>query len=242
MSKFKIVPTLALALLATGCNLTVTKNEGGNVYSESDTINCGTRCEINASSPQNKALTAKPDAGYYFVGWSGACTGTEPCLVQISSTSGNKSVIATFSKIGSIAEAIKASEANGSAPVLNRDDTVTGPDTDNNGVRDDIDTYINSLPDTDPQKAAMRQSSAALNAVMTVDTTSKAAVEAIKSKIPNAVSCLYERYDETTAHKKVLEMEKLMVNTKIRFQAYEKYNTALSGSTFSMPQGDGCEN
>jgi len=38
-------------------------------------------------------VTATPAAGYVFSGWSGACTGTGPCVVTMSA---NKSVTANF--------------------------------------------------------------------------------------------------------------------------------------------------
>ena len=52
----------------------------------------------------------------------------------------------------SVREALLKMDADGTAPKLNRDADVAGPDVDGNGVRDDLDAYINSLPDTEPQK------------------------------------------------------------------------------------------
>lgn len=48
----------------------------------------------------------------------------------------------------SVREALLKMDADGTAPKLNRDADVAGPDVDGNGVRDDLDAYINSLPDT----------------------------------------------------------------------------------------------
>ena len=39
-------------------------------------------------------LTARPDAGSDFTGWSGACTGTGPCLIYMYSQ--NVSIVAKF--------------------------------------------------------------------------------------------------------------------------------------------------
>jgi hypothetical protein len=141
-----------------------------------------------------------------------------------------------------MAEAIKASEATGRTPSLNRDATVSGPDTDGNGVRDDIDAYIASLPDTTPQKSALKQESAVLSKALTVDLTSQTALLEVSRQMGAASACTHSKYDSATASKKSLEMEKLTVNTKIRFDAYVKFSKALSGTTFVLPQGDGCAN
>lgn len=84
-----------LAILA-GCNLTVTKTEGGKVSSESGAIDCGEICGISSNSKRTEILTANAETGFVFKGWEGACTGTETCTVSISNTSGNKTVHAVF--------------------------------------------------------------------------------------------------------------------------------------------------
>lgn len=142
----------------------------------------------------------------------------------------------------SVADAIIAADQSGALPALNRDNTIAGPDADHNGVRDDIDAYINTLADSPTQKAALRQTSAALSNAMTVDITNQGAVLDASKMIANAAACAHARYDSATASKKNAEMEKLTINTKQRFQAYENFSTAMSGTTFVLPQGNGCAN
>lgn len=141
-----------------------------------------------------------------------------------------------------MAEAITASEAAGNTPTLNRDATVSGPDTDGNGVRDDIDAYIATLPDTAAQKSALKQKSSVLSKAMTVDLTNQTALLDVSRQMGAAAACNHSKYDPATAIKKGAEMEKLTVNTKQRFDAYAKFSKALSGTTFVLPQGDGCAN
>jgi hypothetical protein len=141
-----------------------------------------------------------------------------------------------------VAEALQAADKSGDYPALNRDTTIAGPDTNNNGVRDDIDAYIASLPDTAPQKAALEQASAAITTAMTADATNQNALTDASRKIANASACIHARYDSTTASSKNAEMEKLTVNTKERFTAYGNFSAAISGTSFVLPQGDGCEN
>lgn len=139
-----------------------------------------------------------------------------------------------------IATAIKAADENGSLPQLNRDETISGTDNDNNGVRDDIDAYITSLPDTPAQKNVLKQSAVALGNALKVDTTNRNALLEVSAQISAASWCRHNQYDTATASKKSAEIEKLMINTKIRFMAYDKFNAALSGTTSVSPQGDGC--
>jgi len=132
----------------------------------------------------------------------------------------------------------------GSLPILNRDNTVAGSDMNANGVRDDIDAYIASLPDSAPQKAALTQVSSALTTAMTVDVTNQNALNIAMSKITNSVTCINSRYNTATnitmgTDKRHL-IRKLTINTKLRFLAFEKFNTAMSGKVFSLPQGSGC--
>lgn len=145
-------------------------------------------------------------------------------------------------KAKSVADALKMMDQNGDAPQLNRDSTVAGPDADANGVRDDIDAYIGSLPDTAPQKAALRQCSAALRNTMLADMTDQSVKIDAARKIANSVACVFSRYGAATGAKRVYEMEKFTVNTKVRYLAYEKYNAAVSGTSTVIPVGGGCEN
>ena len=125
---------------------------------------------------------------------------------------------------------------------LDRSNSIAGPDINGNGVRDDIDAYIATLPDTAAQKSALKQQSSVLSKAMTVDLTNQTALLDVSRQIGAAAACNHSKYDPSTASKKSAEMEKLTVNTKQRFDAYVKFSKALSGTTFVLPQGDGCAN
>ncbi|MEX3983860.1 hypothetical protein AB4Y45_33285 [Paraburkholderia sp. EG287A] len=140
----------------------------------------------------------------------------------------------------SISQAIAQAESTGQIPTLNRDDTVAGPTT--NGVRNDIAAYINSLPDTAVQKKALLQDAAALQLALTVDTTNQAAMLDVGQKIMKSSHCMFQQYGTTDAPKKSGDLEKFTVNTKARFDAYEKFNNAMSGTTLkSVITGADCE-
>ena len=74
--------------------LTVTKSGTGTVTSTPLGIDCGSDCTENYNYNTSVTLTATPDSGYYFVGWTGDCTGTAmDCTVVMDRA---KSVNAQF--------------------------------------------------------------------------------------------------------------------------------------------------
>jgi subtilisin family serine protease len=78
-------------------SLTVTKTGAGagSITSNAGGINCGAACSSGYSYNQNIVLTAVPEGNSIFSGWSGACTGTGPCNLQMSA---NRNVTASFTK------------------------------------------------------------------------------------------------------------------------------------------------
>jgi len=76
--------------------LAVTKSGTGTgtVTSSPPGISCGTTCSANFDNATVVSLTATPDSGSTFAGWSGSCTGTGACSVTMDAA---KSVSANFS-------------------------------------------------------------------------------------------------------------------------------------------------
>jgi uncharacterized repeat protein (TIGR01451 family) len=75
-------------------HLTVAVSGSGSVSSTPGGIACPTACGADFSTGTDVALSATPASGSTFSGWSGACTGTGPCSVAMST---ERSVTATFS-------------------------------------------------------------------------------------------------------------------------------------------------
>jgi hypothetical protein len=74
--------------------LMVTKAGNGTVTSSPTGIDCGNDCSEPYSYNTPVTLTATPAAGSTFSGWSGPCSGTDPCSVTMNQA---QTVTATFS-------------------------------------------------------------------------------------------------------------------------------------------------
>lgn len=74
--------TLGVALVGNG---TVTSNPSG--------INCGATCSYDFNSLVSVSLTPSASSGYAFSAWSGDCTGSSTCVVNMSV---DKNITATF--------------------------------------------------------------------------------------------------------------------------------------------------
>jgi hypothetical protein len=77
-------PALTVSRIGTGT---------GTISSAPAGINCGTTCNSNFDYDTNVTLTATPDASSTFGGWTGACTGSGACTVDMLQA---QSVSATF--------------------------------------------------------------------------------------------------------------------------------------------------
>ncbi len=80
---------------ATTYALTIAKDGtgAGTVSSSPSGLSCGSSCRATYSDGASVSLTAAADDGSTFAGWSGACAGTGPCTVSMTS---DQSVRATF--------------------------------------------------------------------------------------------------------------------------------------------------
>ena len=98
------------ATFVAGFTLSVNKaGDGtGTVNSSPAGISCGATCSVGYGSGTSVTLTATPDSGNTFAGWSGACTGTGSCVVTMDAA---KTVSATFNIIAPITNALSVSKA-----------------------------------------------------------------------------------------------------------------------------------
>ena len=87
-------------------------NPAGGIVSGSGGISCGSVCSADFAVKTPVSLTATPNPGFVFAGFSGACTGTACALTMDSA----KSVTANFAAYG-FAKGIKRNKKKGTALV-----------------------------------------------------------------------------------------------------------------------------
>ncbi len=94
--------------------LTVNKVGNGTVTSTPMGIECGTDCTETYADGTNVSLVATPDSGWLFSSWSGACTGTSSCTVDLA---GHRTVNATFTQLHTLTVAKTGNGTVTSTPV-----------------------------------------------------------------------------------------------------------------------------
>jgi Divergent InlB B-repeat domain/IPTL-CTERM motif len=83
--------------------LTVTGGSNGIVTTVPGGIDCGTSCVAGFAAGAAVSVIARPNPGYQFIGWSGACSGTNTCDLTMN---GNKAVQATFAAVPAVQYAL----------------------------------------------------------------------------------------------------------------------------------------
>lgn len=141
-------------------------------------------------------------------------------------------------------EQIASLEQSGALPKLDRGSDINGPDTNSDGIRDDIEAYIDVNYPGAGQRAAARQFAASLQQALSVDTTSKQTVKQVNIKLMNAVNCVFDQFiSNATKQPEAVgaEIEAITTNTKPRLLAYLGFSKALAGTAISLPDGDSCD-
>lgn len=121
-------------------------------------------------------------------------------------------------------------------PMLDRSDSLTGTDANNDGIRDDIEAFIDALEVTEPVRKALKQ-----NARYTQENLYHDFSQKTHANIKKALEISY-KYDEVLACKEFVGIavrditntgqiiRALTYNTKARTMAYVAYNHLQDGS------------
>lgn len=139
-------------------------------------------------------------------------------------------------------------ESSGRIPKLDRTDTLSGVDANNDGVRDDIEKWIKKRWEKEPlkQKALLQYAKAAQKSVM-VDLNNQEEIEKIDELDTRAQNCLWSRFTSNDLHSENhpinigKEIDAYTTNTKERLTHYLAYNEKLDGTTSRLPEGDTCD-
>lgn len=142
------------------------------------------------------------------------------------------------------AQKIAKMESSGELPKLDRTDTVAGIDADQNGIRDDIDAYIQKTYTTEEQRKAVSQYARSLQSSILVNIEDKIAVKAITNEKARAISCIFEKIPNEQSPNNGSVVEEILgatTNTKKRLLEYIALNKSLDGTVISLPSGDVCD-
>ncbi|MDR1976036.1 MAG: hypothetical protein LBQ18_03495 [Campylobacteraceae bacterium] len=130
-------------------------------------------------------------------------------------------------------------------PELDRTDSIVGIDENANGVRDDIEAYINKNYSDEGQRKALFQYAKATQATLLVNASDIIAVKNANGQRSRGLHCISlkfnaEKGDENPgiAWEKIRSMT---TNTKTRLKAYLNFSKALEGTSWALPKGDTCE-
>ena len=142
----------------------------------------------------------------------------------------------------SLQEQITAMESSGAYPKLDRSADIPGPDANGNGVRDDIEAWVNAQPVTNGQKKALMQDAMATQRTLLVALDDKKALQAAGEGFAASFQCGMLQFPEYSDFSKYAgKIEAMTANTRQRAERYMKYNAARSGSSTTNPRGDTCE-
>lgn len=177
----------------------------------------GTAFNITIASQPDKQLCTLANA-------SGTVAGAD--ITNISVTCASLTPAQTISKL----------EQSGSLPILDRSTSVPGPDANNNGIRDDVDAWLQSQHLTGNSLVGATKLAQANQQALTVDLTSRQAVGAVANQITAAIVCLRVSLNDADASQRVSRtLEAITANTQARAQKYIAFNQAMDGSVVKLP-------
>lgn len=141
---------------------------------------------------------------------------------------------------------IQELENTGAIPKLDRSDDVQGLDSDNNGIRDDIDEYVALHYSGTAQVDAANQAARANQSVLMADLQDPTSIRQSNQKLSRATACIYEVFGTSASSIEPAEvsrdLEAISFNTAGRLKKYMEFNKALDGASWSLPEGgSSCE-
>ena len=118
--------------------------------------------------------------------------------------------------------------------IIDISDSLVGIDSNNIGIRDDIEYYINHLNETDKVKNELKKGAKSLQHILTTTLDEKIAYQILlqNNKIGLCLFFLKDSFDLED------ELIRRTFNTKKRYEQYLNYNKLLDGTTFPVDIGE----
>ena len=156
--------------------------------------------------------------------------------------SGSSSSAAQSTNQNTPIEQLVELEDSGEIPVLDRSASIEGVDDNMNGIREDIEKYIESMPISEVQKKAVQQLAKSLQGALLVDIDDSVALRASSKNISESVQCLSIKFPDVRERMEAINsIESKTANTRERTEKYIQFNNALSGSVSKLLSGDTCD-
>lgn len=134
------------------------------------------------------------------------------------------------------AQAISKLEQSGRLPILDRSTSIPGPDANNNGIRDDVDAWLQSQHLTGNSLSGATKLAQASQQALSVDLANQQAVGAVANQMTAAIVCLRTSVADATEAKRIARtLEAITANTQVRAEKYFAFNQAMNGSVVKLP-------
>ena len=141
-----------------------------------------------------------------------------------------------------LTQQIATLERSGAYPTLDRSSDIAGPDANANGVRDDIEAWINAQPVNDGQRKALMQDARATHQTLLVDLNDQAALQKADDGLAASSNCGLIQFSPCATFSQLAgKIEGMTANTKERALRYMQYSAARSGISTTLPDGNTCE-
>jgi len=140
-----------------------------------------------------------------------------------------------------LAEQSSKMEESGELPKLERTDTLEGIDNNQNGIRDDIDAYIQKNFTDANQQNSVKRFAKSMQEFLLVNPDDREAAKAASIKNSKAISCIYLRFPADNAYEIVNDLDAITTNTKKRLLASIAVDKALDGTVISEQHEDVCD-
>lgn len=136
-------------------------------------------------------------------------------------------------------------EKKGTIPTLDRSHDLMGKDSNNDGIRDDIDSIIQAMNISLEAKKEAMQVAKGLQETLLVDLNDETKMREVSNKTALDIVCLSRALDKSREEPSkmisiVSTLEKFNANTKERAMAYLKYNQKQSGTVTRLPDEKEC--
>lgn len=143
----------------------------------------------------------------------------------------------------SLGHVVPMPEVHGKRLELDRSSDIRGPDANNNGIRDDIDTWIAAQPIADAPKRALQQAARVQQAELLVDLTNKSERDRLRELSMRSVNCLGDIFlpDDQRVQDWGSKIAAITLNTQQRAGQSTAYHQADSGFGGVLPEGNTCE-